>query len=423
MKEEVKNKTHVKITYNTYKKIVKTFPIKIFKRFTISSIIWLLISLVAMIPDETDPDPCSWGDLIITDVIIILSILVIVCVIDCIFKRVYYKNFVKENKNSIEYDIQFYKDNFKIKNENMFQKINYSDVRRYKERDFMLYLLIGKYNIIPVSELELDSDLVNYIKYSIDNKEKNITTPEVKKEINKNDKKRKGIETILLLLFIFSFFTPWIGLFGWGMLTIHNGATDLSAFNYTYGALIGLVIPLLSLILGIIYNQKGINCVKNIVIGIIMCGLILIMSSFSLLSKTFETDYSKISVYKDIINIELPKNAKYTNIKWDESYLKNNISSSVKFEDKNESDIFYDKVKNNDNWILYKNVSTILNNFIPSSLVCHSDDRCYYSIYIDELNKYNTIPPETGDYHIKTLMYDPDISTLKIEDFEYTYKK
>ena len=58
-----------------------------------------------------------------------------------------------------------------------------------------------------------------------------------------------------------------------------------------------------------------------------------------------------------------------------------------------------------------------------SSLVCNSDDRCYYSIYIDELNKYNTIPPETGDYHIKTLMYDPDISTLKIEDFEYTYKK
>ena len=44
MKEEVKNKTHVKITYNTYKKMVKTFPIKIFKRFTISSIIWLLIS-------------------------------------------------------------------------------------------------------------------------------------------------------------------------------------------------------------------------------------------------------------------------------------------------------------------------------------------------------------------------------------------
>lgn len=73
----------------------------------------------------------------------------------------------------------------------MFQKINYSDVRRYKERDFMLYLLIGKYNIIPVSELELDSDLVNYIKYSIDNKEKNITTPEVKKEINKNEQKKK----------------------------------------------------------------------------------------------------------------------------------------------------------------------------------------------------------------------------------------
>ena len=87
MKEEVKNKTHVKITYNTYKKMVKTFPKKIFKRFTISSIIWLLLSLIVMIPDETDPEPVSWGDLIIADVIIILSILVIVCVIDCIFKK------------------------------------------------------------------------------------------------------------------------------------------------------------------------------------------------------------------------------------------------------------------------------------------------------------------------------------------------
>ena len=34
---------------------------------------WFVISLLAMIPDETDPDPLSWGDLILTNIVILLA--------------------------------------------------------------------------------------------------------------------------------------------------------------------------------------------------------------------------------------------------------------------------------------------------------------------------------------------------------------
>ena len=34
---------------------------------------WFVISLLAMIPDETDPEPLSWGDLILTNIVILLT--------------------------------------------------------------------------------------------------------------------------------------------------------------------------------------------------------------------------------------------------------------------------------------------------------------------------------------------------------------
>lgn len=425
MKEEVKNKAHVKITYDVYKKIKKVFPKTFLKMFLIPTIIWLLLSLLTLIPDENETDPVTLGELIVGDIIFVLIIFGVVCIINSVTKKGSYKRFIKKNKNIIEYDISFNEDYLKIKNENVSQKINYCDIKKYKERDFVLYLLTDN-NIIPVSELELDSNLVEYIKYHIDNKkDDNITNNELKEYTTKKNKKRKGIEVVLILLFIFSCFTPWVALFGWAMLININNATGVDAFSYTYGAFLGIIIPLLSLILGIIYHGKGIKCVKNIVIGIIMSGFILLISSISLISDTFnfQKDYSEINVYKDIIGIELPKEAKYTSIKWDQSYLKNHISSTAKFKDKDESEIFYSNIKNSNNWIMMDNVSTILNNFIPDSMICYSKNKCYYSVYIDELGSYNTIPNETGDYHVKALMYDPDINTLKIEDFEYSYKK
>ena len=427
MKEEVKNKTHVIITYEMYKKIRKLFSRQFLKISLVSSTLWILLSLLTLIPDKTETDPVTLSDLIITDIVMVLFILLVSWLITILTKKITYKKFIKNNRNNIEYDIYFFEDYLKTKNENISKKVSYDEIRKYKESDSILYLMIDKNNIIPISELDLDTNLINYVKYRIDNKHDfNITNIEVRNYITKSNKKRKGIEILLLLLFIFSFFTPWIGLFGWVILTNYNKATDAEAFNYTYGSIIGIIIPLISFILGIKYSKEGIKCTKNIVIGIIMCSLIIMMCSMSLLNGmlNFEKNYSEINVYKKIIGIKLPKEAKYISIKWDESYLKNHISSTAKFKNERESDDFYNSIKTNNNWILHDDISTNLNNFVPSSLICMSKkDKCYYSVYINELNSYNEIPNETGDYHIKALMYDPDINTLKIEDFEYNYKK
>lgn len=42
-----------------------------FNLYGIPSITWLVISLLAMIPDKTDPDPLTWGDLIIADIVLL----------------------------------------------------------------------------------------------------------------------------------------------------------------------------------------------------------------------------------------------------------------------------------------------------------------------------------------------------------------
>ena len=42
------------------------------KLFLVPSIIWLLLSLLAMTPDQTDPDPLTWSELITVDIALIL---------------------------------------------------------------------------------------------------------------------------------------------------------------------------------------------------------------------------------------------------------------------------------------------------------------------------------------------------------------
>ena len=311
--EELNNKTQVKITYEVYKKIKRAFPKQILKQFLIPSIIMLITSLALMIPDEADTDPITWFDLLIFDIIVVLFILGIVLIVNSATKKSSYKTFIKNSKNYIEYEILIYDEYLTIKNEYLNEKIMFNDIKECKDLNNILYLQINQNIVVPISKKDISPSLIDNMRYRIDNKNNNsishIEIDKYKKNINS---KKNTIEIIMLIIFVFCFFTPWISLQGWNLLAVLNKAEDIEYFKYSYGGLIGLIIPLLSLILGIKYFNKGINCIKNIVIGAIMCIFPLIVTSGSLISGVFnyEQDYSKISKYKDIIKIELPKNAK-----------------------------------------------------------------------------------------------------------------
>lgn len=58
------------------------------KLYGIPAICWVMISLIAMIPDETDPDPLTWGDLIIADLFLLICWFAISIVITLIVNEV-----------------------------------------------------------------------------------------------------------------------------------------------------------------------------------------------------------------------------------------------------------------------------------------------------------------------------------------------
>lgn len=94
-----------------------TFKSKFFlKLFFIPSIAWVVLSLLAIIPDEAESDPLTWGDLIITDIEFLIIWFVISFVIYSI-----YRGSKKENIRHIEKE----KTEVKFEEISTFQKIRF----------------------------------------------------------------------------------------------------------------------------------------------------------------------------------------------------------------------------------------------------------------------------------------------------------
>ena len=127
-------------------------------------------------------------------------------------------------------------------------------------------------------------------------------------------------------------------------------------------------------------------------------------------------------VIQEIIVVNIPNKGIFYKFKWDSSYLLEHTSNYIRFTNQQEAKEFYNNIKNNNIWSLKNSLSSNLNILTPASLLCQSEDnQCYYSIYIDEINEYNSLPTNDGKYHIKTMMYDPITSTLTIKEFLYKY--
>ena len=117
------NKIEVKVTYDDYKNMRKIYPNKFLKLFLIPSIVWIIISLCTLIPDE-EIEAVTVPELIIYDSLLVLLWLIIVFVIILITRKIDYKRFIKKNIDNIEYTLYFYED-YILKESIYFMKIIY----------------------------------------------------------------------------------------------------------------------------------------------------------------------------------------------------------------------------------------------------------------------------------------------------------
>lgn len=241
-----------------------------------------------------------------------------------------------------------------------------------------------------------------------------IDNSDLYKKTNIKEMFKKDINNLLLTLFIISCFTPFISILGWYAFSrITNTPMQLAS----YGALIGLIAPLLSIIFGLKYKSK--DTTKNIVIGIVMTIVTLGMTLSSNIS-IFETSDKivKNSNYQEIIGEVVPSGI--VNFNYNQKNSPHILSIIIK--ENKEAINFYRKLQKNTRWIDEDNINTTLEYFIHDK--CYSETKkCLYLIYNEDNKTYNEVPKESGSYRIKEFVYNPNNNNLIINEFDTDYKK
>lgn len=301
----------------------------------------------------------------------------------------------------------------------IFEKEN---IKTNVDWDNIKYVLINKYTIafisindkviVAINKLYLNEIIDGISKYNKMNLV--IDNSDLYKKTNIKEMFKKDINNLLLTLFIISCFTPFISILGWYAFSrITNTPMQLAS----YGALIGLIAPLLSIIFGLKYKSK--DTTKNIVIGIVMTIVTLGMTLSSNIS-IFETSDKivKNSNYQEIIGEVVPSGI--VNFNYNQKNSPHILSIIIK--ENKEAINFYRKLQKNTRWIDEDNINTTLEYFIHDK--CYSETKkCLYLIYNEDNKTYNEVPKESGSYRIKEFVYNPNNNNLIINEFDTDYKK
>lgn len=326
-----------------------------------------------------------------------------------------YKSLIKKDPNRFEYETELYKDYLIRRSQNKTLKINYSDIERIVETDSNFYLKTKKM-IITIQKSSCELDTITFIrninKAILENRLGNDKTIKKFTIKNQNPKKDKLLN-ILFLVSNISFAFAWI------VLAIAHDHFTLDAFLvYVIVMPIPIITSILSLILGIVYSRKGYDCIKNIVSSICVLFLSFCLGILTIMASS-DYDYEVIYDYQSVLGIELPDDGMLTKEEYNYGNITNGEQITVYFVTDN-LDQIEKEIKNNPNWIAGDKLDYSLKRLIPVSQI--DLDNVYYSIYIEEIDKYNELPTETGKYHIYAMMFYKDLNYIEILDYIYEYK-
>lgn len=428
---------NVNVTYSDYVKMKRSFPYLFWKKLIITSIIIILLTMLTLIP----PDPLPVSDIVTADIVYIIIAYILLKVIDILFRKHRYKKELSRYPERLKYTLSFYEDYLERKSETITKRIDYSQIQKKVETIDTIYFQLNSKDILLIKKEDCNSKLLNYLEeIHIDKESIRYLKPSNVENNASLDKKIAKIKLILLVLFISTILSLIGGIILPQLLTlkdipifimkdfpsvtlnigfVHINFPSIFNISYAWSACFFLPISILSFILGIIYRRKGFRCTKNIVAGIIVTVLLYFMVySSSHNTYQIEKDYQEASNYHPIIGEILPKEGRMFQMIWPDN------SESIDFYFKNieESEMFRNRIQNNEHWILARDVNTDLSYLAINS--CYSTkEPCYYSIYIKELETYNEVPTETGQYTIYSMLYDVDIHSVKIEKFLYQYRK
>lgn len=425
MKKEAKKKKNEKCLFSCesvvdgyeYKKMAKYFPKRMYWVFVIRGTIFNVI-ISALIALTTQ----SWIATLIFLIAYEIYLLIYYKVrLEPMAEKVHNAR-LKRGEIEVNFETEFYEDYFIRKGEKSSVTIDYSEITRCVENDTNFYLEYAKKNmIIIIQKNRCDLELISFIRNKFSNLENNLGDTSSYKGIKKL-KNTKLINTLMIILFIATLCCLWGAM--WSVSLI-NEINPQHGFNFTKNTWVfwcWLPIPISSIILGFIYNGKGLKCTKNIVAGFIIGFLLLVYGAFSLFP-TFSEDYSKINDYKQYIDASIPSNGELEIQNWETYFDDDKTEYAIinAYYDKEDVSILENSIEESNNWILSTKLKSELKILLPTQF--RSSDNVYYSIYNKTTNEYNTIPNESREYEIYSMYYDKSLKQLSIHKYKYNFNK
>ncbi len=330
---------------------------------------------------------------------------------------------------------EFYEEYFIFRGEHVIRKTEYSKIKKVIETQSHMYLYDGIRTFVFQKE-KCEKELIEFMRNITPTRIERTSNEELHKEQSREQlvnytyhevetngvRPRKPDRTQLLLdvLFVANFIAlaspmPIIAKFA-------AEATMINMTDYMWIFWLFLMIPVLSVILGFVYERKGYECTKNIVAGVIVGFICLIFGSFSVVFPKVQTEYEQIYEYNEYLDVELPKEGHLYIMEWD-SYMNGmdgmtEISAKYSNED---CELIKKQIEQNSKWRRREEINSLLEIFVPPSVASHTST--YVSIYNITDNTYNETPKKAGRNELCIMVFNEELHSLGIYYYDYLYKE
>lgn len=333
-------------------------------------------------------------------------------------KNSVYKKYIKSLKDN--YEVLFYED-YLVYVTDEETKYLYSDFNNVIETDTEFYFMTDS-DVVYIPKRDMDYKFNSFVRRTFDNIDNKIGEDIGIGKIGKFHDS-KVMKKVLLVLFILSIVAVFLGLITWLVVIEYLNVPSLLEIKYRWVVLFYLPIPIISTVLGFIYNNRGHDCLKNIIAGFIsfFCILGFGVTSFRLenMMLEFQKEMSYLDNYKEMMKIHaLPKDGQLYYFEDSQCYVgydeKDCTLIYSYFEDYEK---FEEYLFKSEYWILDENK---LDNF--DLFFIDTDYKSYYLLYNKTLNEYNTIPLDNGSYEMYIFEYVPEMALLRISELVYEVK-
>lgn len=301
-------------------------------------------------------------------------------------------------------------------------KLEYKDISKVIETEkYYLLLYNNRYYSVDKNAIQGNVDFLQNILRSRVN---TYQSPAEKIDNRASDlplRKRGTLKTLSTIFFVLTFFTLPLALMVLALYTgtlpnysIHGSVENLWIF------LVVLPLPIASIIIGILMKKNAMKGTKNIIIGAIMGGFLIIYSTFPLVFGSFTShDYSYVDNLEIRIDFELPDTGQITTADFTNGSSSDGTipkyDSDVLFTDNTEIIGFENRIKNSSVWT--ESIATQNIGMLSTMASFIRDNYDNFMIYNEDLDTYNELPNTSGIYSIIFIAYNSEDNTMKIMEY------